>query len=168
MKKIKIIVIIILILLILGVSGYVLYDKVFDKDVDNIEGTEYIAESHFLNYLTEFDLVLNKAVWNNVTNECKFNEISISKSDINKLLTELSTKKLIRKYYGDTAPAGADCLGKYDNSVIIDSDGIIWSDDNLLLEKLSLDMDAMVDLTAGKNYIYQFDVDFATIINNMK
>lgn len=150
-----------------GESGYAEYsinNKKFEEELINKYQTKTIE---WINYLNQYNLTLIGSVWNADKNECVFEKTSISSSDVKKIIDELSSQTITKYYYGNNPPTGTVCSDRYkitynNNNVSLESDGIMWVNDQNLIKKLDLDVDNKIGSTG--EFVYQFDVDFAEII----
>lgn len=120
------------------------YDQTVVKNTLNNNENEETPE--WVNYLAGFDLVLTESVYDHNKNECVNEKVSISQSDLKKVLAELSTKKLYKNYYGSMPPVGSACNGLFrltygKNSIQFQIEGSFWSNDKVLDSKLDLDLD---------------------------
>jgi len=199
MKKTNII-IIILMLLVLGLSGYIVYDKVLNtedgntnyrdnnnqndgNEVDNNNqdvNIENIVLPEWVNYLTGFDLVLTESVYDHNKNECVDEKVSISQSDLKKVLAELSTKELTKNYYGSMPPVGSACNGLFrltygENSIQFQITGDFSTNDKVLDSKLDLDINGtwyQKDYKQFDGYAYYFPLfeegELTTIVNKYR
>ena len=163
--------------MVFGLTGYVVYDKVFVTEEENTnyqeDNSQDVSLPKWVNYLISFDLTLTESIWDTEDNECKFENVSISTYDLEKILVELSTKNLTKDYYGDISPSGTVCSDRFklkygDNTISLESGGVVWVDDSMLSNRLDLDVDNTDGSSNSVNYVYRFDVDFATLINNYK
>ena len=199
MKKTNII-IIILMLLVLGLSCYIVYDKALTAEdgntnyqdnnnqnagnkVDNNNqdiDIENVVLPEWANYLSGFDLVLTESVYDHTKNECVDEKVSISQSDLKKVLAELSTKKLYKNYYGSMPPVGSACNGLFSltygkNSIQFQIEGSFWTNDKVLDSKFDLDLDDTWyndDYKQFDGYAYAFrtfeDGELTTIVNKYR
>ena len=169
MKKTNIITII-LAILVIGLTGYIVYDKVLStKSANNLNNNEDSDLSKWVNYLSQYDLTLTRSVWNSDKDECNFEKATIASSDVKKIIVELSSKEITKNYYGNNPPAGTICSDRYkleynNTNISLESDGVMWVTDQNLINKLDLDVDNFVGASNGGEFVYLFDVDFAEII----
>ena len=153
-------------------------DKVNDNEVnENVNDTnnEENNSKEWVNYLKSKNVVVKTSVWNSEKDECEFNSVSISSEDINKIIDKLSTNKITKYYYGNFPPTGTICSDRFtleyeNNKISLEADGYVWVNDDILSNKIDLDVDntTYADNYTEDSYVYKFDVNFADVFNNYK
>jgi hypothetical protein len=186
-----VIIIILSALCVLFATGTISFksDKVNDNEVNenvndtNNEENENVNDTNneennskeWVNYLKSKNVVVKTSVWNSEKDECEFNSVSISSEDINKIIDKLSTNKITKYYYGNVPPTGTICSDRFtleyeNNKISLDADGYVWVNDDILFNKIDLDVDntTYADNYTEDSYVYKFDVNFADVFNNYK
>ena len=154
------------------VGGLLVYNFTF-KNANSNESLEEIENKElpeWAKYLEGFNLVLTESVWNQEKEECQFEKISISSNNFKKILNELSSANITKYYYGGNPPTGTICSERYkveygNNSISLEADGIAWVTDKTLSDKLDL---TITDTNGTGDYVYKFNIDFASVINKYK
>ena len=126
----------------------------------------------WVNYLKNKNIIVKTSAWDSTKDVCEFNTVYIDSEDINKIIDKLSTTKITKYYYGSFPPVGTVCSDRfileYENHKIrLEADGYIWIDDDLLSNKIDLDVDITnyADNYTEDSYVYKFDANFADIFN---
>ena len=136
---------------------------------DNNNNNEWVT------YLKSKDINIKTSVWNSEKEECEFNSISITTENIKEIINKLSSSKITKYYYGNNPPVGTVCSDRFqleyeNNKINLEADGYMWIEDDILSNKIDLDVDNTIyeDNYTKENYVYKFDIDFANIFNNYK
>lgn len=153
------------------------YVYVFDIEFDLIL-SEYVGNvnnnNEWVNYLNQFDLVLEKSEFNYDKDECEYKALPISKDIINDILNVVSSKRLTKYYYGSFPPTSSVCnnnfILKYGNNKLFFYDsGKLSSDDTNLINKLELTVDKITYAEdSDDKFAYIFDIDVEYFVKNYK
>ena len=142
---------------------------------NNDTNNEEKNSKEWVNYLKSKNVVVKTSVWNSEKEECEFNSVSISSEDIKEIIDELSTNKITKYYYGNFPPTGTICSDRFtleyeNNKISLEADGYVWVNDDILSNKIDLDVDntTYADNYTEDSYVYKFDVNFADVFNNYK
>lgn len=170
-----IIIVILSVLCILFATGTISFKS---NNLDNDDNNENISDNtekndkSWIDYLNSKNIVVKTSVWNLEKEDCEFKVVDISSEDFKKIVDDLSNIKITKYYYGNP-PTGTICSDRftleYDNNKIwLEADGYVWIDDNILSNKIDLDVDNITyaDNYTEDGYVYKFDVDFANIFNS--
>lgn len=145
---------------------------------DNSDKIMYygLENKDWIDYLKNKNVVVKMSEYNYEKDECQYKNISLSSDQIKKIIDELSLTKITKSYYG-IYPGGSVCSGnfklEYDGiNIEFDSSGNMWVDDDILSDKMDLDID-YVEYRFGAEendyaYVYKFDIEFKDIIDEYR